>query len=179
MAYDQKAFEGRSDEVVEWLQKELARIRTGRATPELLESVRVASYGAQVPLVNVGTVSIEDPKTVRISVWDNDQIAAVERAILDADLGLSVVSDEKGVRAIFPELTGERRGELLKLAKGKMEEARVSIRSARDEAIKQLDKAGLSDDGKFAAKEQLQKRVDAANKAIEDLFEQKEREIRQ
>ena len=100
-------------------------------------------------------------------------------AILDADLGLSVVTDEKGLRVVFPQLTGERREELLKIAKGQLEDARVSVRGARDEQVKTMEKAIQSDDEKFAAKEDMQKRVDAANKEFNDLFAQKELEIKQ
>ena len=106
---------------------------------------------------------------------------AVEKSISEADLGVSVVADASGIRVIFPELTGERRTQLLKIAKAKLEEARVSIRGARDQAIKEieaLEKAGeMSQDGKTSAKEDLQKRVDSFNNALGNLFDIKEKEI--
>ncbi|NCN52325.1 ribosome recycling factor [Candidatus Parcubacteria bacterium] len=179
MAYDFSSFDVRSTEVVAWLQKEFATIRTGRATPTILDGVQVDSYGARVPVAQLGTVGTEDPRTLRVSIWDASQVKAVEKAIIDANLGLSVMSDEKGVRVIFPELTGERREQLMKQAKGKLEEARVSLRSARDDAMKKLEAADLSDDETFTVKEDLQKKVDAKNAELADLLMRKESEITQ
>lgn len=183
MAYNIQSFVERGEEVVRWLETEFSGIRTGRATPMLLDLVQVESYGARVPIVQVSSVSVEDPRTLRISVWDKEAIKSVEKAITDADLGVSVVVDSAGLRVIFPELTGERRQQLLKIAKSKHEEARVSLRGARDEAMKNIDaleKEGtLSQDEKFSAKENLQKRVDALNGTLTDLFDRKEREIAQ
>lgn len=181
MAYNTKNFEARGKEIQDWLEKEFGSIRTGRATPMLLDLVQVESYGTKVPIVQVGSITVEDPRTLRVSVWDQSQVKAVEKAITDADLGVSVVSDGNGIRAIFPELTSERRTQLLKIAKSKLEESRVSIRAARDEAVKEIDalqKSGdLSEDEKFSAKEDLQKKVDACNNALNTSFELKEKEI--
>jgi ribosome recycling factor len=93
-----------------------------------------------VPLQQVGSLSVEDAKTIRISVWDHGAIKNVEKALMEADLGISVVADSSGLRAIFPELTSERRVQLLKLAKSKLEDARISIRTAREDAIKEMDR---------------------------------------
>ncbi len=183
MAYNVKNFITRGDEIVNWLEREFAGIRTGRATPALLDLVQVESYGTRVPIVQVGSVSVEDARTLRISVWDQGTIKAVEKAITDADLGVSVVSDGSGIRVIFPELTSERRAQLLKIAKAKLEEARVSLRGARDEAVKEIDmlqKSGeISEDQKFAGKEDLQKKVDGFNTTLGGLFDLKEKEINQ
>lgn len=179
MAYNISEFDTRAANVATWLHKEFSTIRTGRATPVLLDGVHVASYGARVPINQVGTVGIEDPRTLRVSVWDKEQIHAVEQAIIDADLGLSVVTDERGLRVVFPELTGERREQLLKQAKGKLEEARISLRGARDECIKKIESEPLSDDEKFRAKEELQKRVDEHTTKLGDAFAAKETEIKQ
>ena len=171
-------FEARADEVVDWLKQALSGIRTGLATPSLLDGVRVDSYGAKVPINQVGTVTSEDARTLRISVWDTDNINQLEQAIREADLGLSVVSDDSGVRAIFPELTGERREQLLKLAKQKLEEARVKVRKIRDEIKKSIAKdAELSDDAKATAKDKLETAVADKNKELEELFTKKETEI--
>jgi ribosome recycling factor len=178
MAYDFSSFDGRASGIVDWLQKEFTAVRTGRATPALLDGVQVESYGARVPITQVGTVGVEDPRTIRISIWDKGQLKSVEKAITEADLGLSVVADDKGLRVIFPELTGERREQLLKVAKAKLEEARVSLRNARDEANKKMEAADLSDDEKKRMKEELQKRVDAKNAELLGLYEDKESEIR-
>ncbi len=181
MNFDISSFDSRAAEVVAWLEHEFAGIRTGQATPGLLDGVRVSSYGAEVPLNQVGTVGVEDARTLRISVWDASQVNQVEQAIVDANLGLSVVSDDAGLRVVFPELTGERRTELAKLAKYKYESARVSLRGARDEIMKAIDsaeKAGhLSEDEKFRVKESVQKKVDDFNKKLDALYEAKEAQI--
>jgi ribosome recycling factor len=175
------ALETRFKEVVEWLEKEFSGIRTGQATPALLDGIRVESYGSFLPLNQVGSVGIEDARTLRIAPWDSSQVKAVEKAITDADLGLSVMSDSAGVRVIFPELTGERRAQLVKLAKSKLEDARVSVKAVRDEAMKAIDaaeKAGdISQDDKFTQKEAVQKVVDATNRLLEAHFAAKEGEI--
>jgi len=177
MAYDFSSFDQRAKAIQEWLVKEFSAVRTGRATPTLLDGVMVESYGARVPIQQVGSVGVEDPRTLRVSVWDAGQIKAVEKAILDADLGLSVMVDEKGLRVVFPELTGERRIQLLKLAKGKLEEARVSVRSARDDAMRAIEAAELAEDDVFRAKEDLQKRVELHNNELSSQYTKKETEI--
>lgn len=171
----------RFTDIVEWLDKEFSTIRTGQATPTLLDGVRVESYGSMLPLNQVGSVGIEDARTLRISPWDATQVKAVEKAIADANLGLSVMADSSGVRVIFPELTGERRQQLVKLAKSKLEDARVSVKAVRDDIMKAIDaaeKSGeMSQDDKFVQKEEAQKLVDAANRALEARFSEKETEI--
>lgn len=181
MAYDFKHFDSRVSEIDSWLMREFTGIRTGRATPALLDLVSVEAYGSRMPINQVGSVSVEDPRTIRVSVWDASLVREVEKGITASDLGVSVVTDSSGLRVIFPMLTGERRVQLLKLAKAKLEEARVSIRGARDEAMKEIDaeeKSGeLSEDEKFSAKEELQKRVDTKNRALEGHYDLKEKEI--
>ena len=171
------------NEVIGWLEKEFSTIRTGRATPALLDGVRVESYGAYLPVNQVGSIGIEDARTIRISPWDITQIAALERALRDADLGVSVMTDSAGVRVSFPELSGERRVQLKKLAKSKLEDARIAVRSARDDAQKQLEKqfkdGEISEDGKFALKDAFQKSVDEVNRKLESIFIQKEKELDQ
>ncbi len=174
-------FTERAKEIERWLEGEYMGIRSGQATPGLLDGVRVQSYGTLVPLNQVGSVMVEDARTLRISTWDTSQVSAVETAIRDADLGLSVVTDSSGLRVIFPELTSERRAQLLKLAKSKLEDARVSLRSARDEAMKELERAekagDMSEDEKFKAKESIQKIVDSTNRSLDVHFEKKEVEV--
>jgi ribosome recycling factor len=116
-----------------------------------------------------------------VSPWDSQIVKSIETAIREADLGVSVVTDSSGLRIIFPELTGERRVQLLKLAKSKLEDARVSVRSARDEVMKEVEKqqkdGDISEDEKFAKKEDTQKKVDTANRSLDALYEKKELEI--
>ncbi len=173
----------RVTDIENWLGKEYASIRTGQAAPSILDGVKVETYGTKVPVPQLSSVGIEDARTLRVSPWDAGQVAAIERAILDADLGVSVATDSGGLRVIFPELTSERREQLAKLAKSKLEDARVSVRSVRDDVMKVLEKkekAGeISKDELFREKEQVQKVVDATNKALETLFEQKQSELNQ
>jgi ribosome recycling factor len=147
----------------------------------LLDNVRVDNYGAKSPLNQVGTIGTEDARTLRISVWDSSMIAGIEQAIRDADLGVSVSSDSAGLRVIFPELTVERREQLLKLAKSKLEDARIAVRSARDDVMKQLDKShkdgDLSEDELYGQRETVQEQIETANKELESLFNHKEAEL--
>lgn len=166
---------------VEWLQGEYAGIRSGQASPSLLDSVKVENYGTLMPLNQIGSVGIEDARTLRISPWDASSVKAIETAVTEADLGVSVASDSSGIRVIFPELTSERREQILKLAKTKLEDARVRVRSVRDDAMKQIDaaqKAGdISEDDKFSQKEDTQKQIDETNKQLDGMYEAKEKEI--
>jgi ribosome recycling factor len=174
-------FSTRLQETIDWLSKEFAGIRTGQASPALLDGVKVESYGAKMPINQVASVGIEDARTLRISPWDSSQIAGIETALLEADLGVSVSTDSAGLRISFPELTSERRVQLTKLAKQKLEDARVSVRSARDEIMKQLDKqekdGDLSEDEKFTAKENVQKQVETTNRKLDELYATKEAEL--
>ncbi len=168
-------------EVDVWLQKEYSGIRTGQASPMLLDAVKVESYGSFMPINQVGSINIEDARTLRISVWDKSAVSAIEKAIREADLGISTVSDSDGVRVIFPELTSERRVQLMKLAKAKLEDARISVRGVRDEIMKSLDKqqkdGDISEDERFSQKEKVQAQVDATNRTLEALFDKKEAEL--
>ncbi len=173
----------RLEEVVVWLQKEFAGIRTGQANPGLLDSVKVETYGSFLPIQQLGSVSIEDARTLRVSMWDTSQVSVTEKAIREADLGVSVVSDSSGLRIIFPELTGERRAQLLKLAKNKLEDARISVRSVRDEEMKELEKefkaGGMGEDDKFSKRDQIQSSVEETNRKLESLYISKEKELQQ
>jgi len=174
-------FESRLKTIIDWLTSEYGGIRTGQATPALLDGVKVESYGSLMAVNQVASVGVEDSRTIRISPWDASVIKSIEGAIRDADLGVSVVVDSSGLRVIFPELTGERRVQLLKLAKSKLEEARVSVRSARDEMMKDIDKkekdGDISEDEKFTRKAAVQERVDAANRTLDGLYDKKETEV--
>ena len=173
----------RLQDINEWLQKEYAGIRTGQANPGLLDGVKIESYGARVSLQQVGSVGIEDARTLRVSLWDSTQVAPVEKAIRDADLGVSVVADSSGLRIIFPELTSERRTQLMKLAKNKLEESRVSVRSVRDDSMKELERqfkaSEIGEDEKFSQKDKTQKLVEETNNKLEGLFNKKEKELQQ
>lgn len=181
MAYDFKPFEKRIGEIAERLTRELSGVRTGRATPAILDGIQVESYGTRMPINQLATISVDDPRSLRIAPWDSSNAKEIEKAITAANLGLSVGADEKGVRVFFPELTSERRTSLLKLAKEKVEEARAALRAARDEIwsdIQKKERDGLMpEDDKFRSKDDMQKRVDNANKSFDEALERKEKEI--
>lgn len=173
----------RLEEVIVWLQKEFASIRTGQSNPGLLDSVKIEAYGTYMPIQQVGSVSVEDARTLRVSLWDASQVPALEKAIREADLGVSLVADSAGLRVIFPELTSERRSQLLKLAKSRLEDARISVRAVRDDAMKELERefkaSEISEDDKFTRKEAIQKGVEDTNLKLESLCNAKERELQQ
>lgn len=181
MAYNFTPFKDKIKHTEDWLRKEYSGIRTSQATPTILDSVMVDSYGASMPVNQVANISVEDPKTLRIAPWDASQVKAIEKAITDSGLGLSIRTDEKGVRVSFPALTAERRTALVKLAKEKLEEARISLRKEREKVVKDLEtqeKSGAmqEDEAKRMLKE-VQKMVDEANKKYDDIRAKKEVEI--
>ncbi len=159
----------------EWLSKEYFQIHTGRATPSVLDSVMVESYGSRMSIKNVASITVEDPKTLRIAPWDKNQVKEIEKAITLADLGLSIVSDSDGVRAIFPMLTTETRSKLVKVLKEKLEDARISARKIRQNEIDNL--GDLPEDEIKRAKDDIQKVIDETNQNLEAIFSKKENEI--
>ena len=165
----------------EWFKREAQNIRTGRANPSILDSVQVSSYGSKMPINQLANISVEDARTIRITPWDSTVVKEMEKAIVDSGLGLSVSVDDKGIRIFFPELTTERRGEYVKLAKTKLEDARISIRKERDNTwndIQKMEKDGMmNEDEKFRSKTEMQKFVDDCNKNLEVILEKKEKEI--
>ena len=167
--------------VEEWLGKEYSFVHTGRATPAVLDGLRVESYGQFQPIKNIATVSIQDARTLLVSAWDKTLLKAIEKAIITSDLGLSAATGDSGIRVSFPELSGERREGLAKVVRAKMEEARVSVRKEREETwndIQKKEKDGeMSEDEKFRLKEELQKLVDETNKNLEKLMEEKTKNI--
>jgi len=181
MNYDFTQFKESLKEIEAWLEKELKSVRTGRATPAILDGIKAENYGVLSPINQMANIAVEDARTLRITPFDPSATKEIEKAITEANLGLSMVTDEKGLRVIFPELTGERRQELVKLAKDKLEEARVSVRRKRDEVwneIQEKEKAGeLTEDEKYMAKDEMEKIVKETNDKLEKIFEDKEKEI--
>lgn len=179
--YNFAPFKSRISEIEDWFKKELSLLRTGRATSAILDSITVDSYGSQSPIAHVGTVSMEDARTLRISPWDKTQLKAIEAALQKANIGLSVSTDENGLRVIFPELTGDRRAQIIKLLKDKTEDARISLRKEREVVIadfkRQEKDSEMSEDDAHKAKEELQRVVDEANSRFEALALVKEKDI--
>ena len=181
MAYDFSNLKNNIKETEEWLSRELAGIRTGRATAALLDSVRAEAYGARTPLTQLASVTVEDARTIRIVPWDKTVAKGIEKAINDADLGVSVSVDDQGLRVIFPDLTSERRTMLSKLVGERLEQARVTLRGHRADVLKELDAAekegGMSQDDLKRFKDEAQKYIDAGGDALEALAKKKQEEI--
>lgn len=181
MNYDFTHLKNHINETKDWLEKEFSQISTGRATPSLLDSIKVSSYGSLQPLKSLCTISLEDARTLRLVPWTVDSIKNIENAITDSGLPVSVSTDEKGLRVAVPELTEETRQKYSKLAKSKLEEARVSIRNERkaiEKDIESKEKEGnFAEDEKFRLKDEMQKIIDAGIKALTTQYENKEKSI--
>jgi ribosome recycling factor len=176
-----KTLKTQIDEVKQWLAKELSTLRTGRATITILDGVFVESYGAFSPINQVASITVEDAKTIRITPWDKTVVKGIEQAIQKADLGLSVMSNGIDVRVIFPDLTTETRLNLVKQGYKKIEEAKVSIRSERSDAIKKLEQFAkdnsISEDDTKRYKEEVQKIIDQGVADFDAMGALKEKEI--
>ncbi len=181
MAYDLTALTHQIHETEEWLTRELQGIRTGRATPTLLDAVKVEAYGARSPIRDVGSISVEDARTLRVVPWDKSLVKSLEKGIVEADLGVGVSTDEAGLRVSFPELTSERRTQLTRAAGEKTEQARVTLRSHRTDALKALEAAekagGMGEDEMKRVKDEIQKCIDTGNESLATLLARKEEEI--
>jgi len=179
--YDFKKLKENIKGAEEWLRKEYSGLRTGIASPSILDGVLVEVYGSRMPINQVANIGIEDARVIRIAPWDKTQSKAIEKAITVANLGISVGIDDKGVRIFFPELTTERRSLLIKTAKTKLEDAKVKIRGSRDETLKDIQdkqkKKEIGEDDMFRNKAEMQKIVDEGNAGLEVLFVKKEKEI--
>jgi ribosome recycling factor len=181
MAYDFSSVTTQKTSISEWLKAEYRSIQTGRATPQVLDLVHIDMYGTRTPLAHAGSITIEDPRTIRVSPWDKTVIGQMEKAINDADLGLSVSSDTEGLRVHFPSLTTETRAKLVKLLKDRLEDARIKVRALREETNKLIDseaKEGVyGEDEQRRYREEMQKIVDTTNQELEELFQKKEKEV--
>jgi ribosome recycling factor len=167
-------------QAVEHLDKEFHKIRAGKAHPQMLDSVKVESYGSQMPINQVASLNTPDARSIIIQPWDKNLITPIEKAIMAANLGFNPQNDGITIRIIVPELTGERRKDLVKQAKNEMETAKISIRNARRIAIedgKKLEKEGIPEDACKKLSADVQKLHDDFIKQADDLFNAKEKEI--
>lgn len=169
------------DQAVERFRQEAGKLRTGRANPAMVEGVQVDYYGAKSPLKQVASVTIPEPRLIVITPWSKDNLVDIEKAIKEADLGFNPTNDGQVIRIAIPPLNEERRRDLVKMLGKYAEDARVSIRQAREAAwdeIQELVKNGKAgEDQKFKGKEKLQKMIDEYNQKIEEVRERKEKEI--
>jgi ribosome recycling factor len=171
----------RMGKAVEALRKELATIRTGRAHPGLIEHLRVDYYGAPTPLNQLASIGVPEPRLLTIQPWDRQSLGAIEKAIHKADLGLNPINDGNIIRLAIPQLTEERRKELVKVVRKKVEEGRVAVRNVRrdrhDELRRLQREKDISEDAQYGAQEELQKLTDGFIEEIERVGEEKEAEL--
>jgi len=181
MQYNFTSLKTELKKVEDFLEKEYRQLNAGRAAPSVLDGVSVESYGTYQPIKNIASVTIEDSKTLRINPWDKNQLKGIEKAIMAANLGLSVATDDLGIRVIFPQLTTETRISLVKILKEKLEDARITTRKERERTwddIQAKERDGnMPEDDKFRAKDELQKIIDQTNTNLEDIFSEKEKEV--
>lgn len=173
----------RMDGAIEALRKEFAGLRTGRASTALLDNISVDAYGAMMPLNQVGSVSVPEPRLLTVQVWDNGNIKPVEKAIRESDLGLNPQTEGNLIRVPIPELSEERRVEMTKIASRYGEQARVAVRNVRRDgmdSLKKMEKDGeISQDEQRARGDEIQELTDMHIKSIDDMVDQKEQEILQ
>jgi ribosome recycling factor len=179
--YDKADLERRMHGAVEALRHDLSGLRTGRANATLLDPVTVDVYGANMPLNQVATVSVPEPRMLSVQVWDKSNIGPVEKAIRSAGLGLNPINDGNTLRLPIPELTEERRKDLAKLASQYTEKARVAIRNVRRDGMEALkadeNKKEISEDDRKRAEADVQKLTDEMIKAADEEFAKKEKDI--
>jgi ribosome recycling factor len=173
----------RMDGALESLRKEFAGLRTGRASASLLEPITVDAYGSHMPLTQVGTVGVPEPRMITVQVWDRSMVKAVEKAIRESGLGLNPQTEGQSIRVPIPDLSQERRQELSKVAHKYAEQAKVAVRNVRRDGmdmLKKLEKAGdLSQDAQKTWSEKIQTLTDAHIKKIDETLASKEKEIMQ
>ncbi len=173
----------RMDSALETLRREFAGLRAGRASPALLDPVRVHAYGSDVPLNQVGSTAVPEARLITVQVWDRALVGAVEKAIRDAGLGLNPASDGQLVRVPIPQLTEERRTELVKLAHKYAEGGRVAVRGVRRDGMEQVKtfekKHEIGEDVAKVWHADVQKLTDQYIKKIDDVLAEKEKDIRQ
>jgi len=173
--------EERMEGAVTALNADLLGIRTGRATPALVDKIQVEAYGGVMPLNQVATISIPEPRLIMIRPWDASTIGDIQRAILKSDIGLTPNNDGKVIRLAIPPLTDERRRDLVRMLNRRLEEARVSIRNVRRDGMRMmadLEKSkDITEDDHFKGKDDLQELTDDYVKKVDAAGEQKEAEI--
>jgi len=175
-------FDTNAQEALTWWHGEVKSLRTSRVTPGTVNDIPVEHYGTRMPLQGVATVSSLDARTLQITPWDAAAVASIEKALTDAQLGAQPTVDGKVIRLSFGQMSEEVREETVKKLHKKAEEARIRLRQARDESLSQLThekkEGDLPEDDFYGGKNELNDRIDAANKQIEALVKSKETEIR-
>ena len=183
IADTKKDVSSRMEGALEVLQKEFGALRTGRASTSLLEPIMIEAYGTQLPLNQVGTVGIPEPRTLTVQVWDKTMVKSVEKAIMESGLGLNPISDGQLVRVPLPALTEERRLELSKIAAKYAEDARVAVRNVRRHAMDELKRSekdgSITEDEHHDYSQEVQDLTDRYVKKIDEILSHKEKDILQ
>ena len=175
-----KPYEDKMQKAYDYLESDLAAIRAGRANPHVLDKIRVDYYGTPTPIQQVGNITVPEPRIIQIARWAKTLIKDIEKAIMMSDVGITPSNDGSLIRLVFPELTEERRKELVKDVKKRGEESKVAIRNARrdgNDALKKLAKADVSEDEIKELEDVLQKLTDKYIKDLDKLVEEKSKEI--
>ena len=176
-----KVYEEKMDKSYDALLSDFAAIRAGRANPHVLDHIRVDYYGSPTPIQQVANVAVPEPRVITIAPWDKKMIRTIEKAIQTSDLGIHPNNDGSVIRLVFPELTEERRKDLVKEVKKKGEQAKVAVRNIRrdaNDAIKKAEKAGeISEDTQKDNEERIQKSTDKMIEKIDKAVEAKSKEI--
>jgi len=177
IAQKKKDFDG----VLEFAKSEAAGIRTGRASPSMVEDIPLEYMGSQLKIKELASISTPEPRMLVMQPWDSGALSAIEKAIRESSLGLNPTNDGKSIRLTIPALTEERRKEFIKVLHAKMEEARIRMRHVREDVVKKVqnavrEKTAREDDARLA-KDELQKITDNLNKQIDELVKKKEQEL--
>ncbi len=175
-----KVYEEKMQKAIDFLASEYATIRAGRANPHVLDKIKVDYYGTPTPLQQVGNITVPEPRMIQIAPWEKTLIKEIEKAIMMSDLGITPSNDGSVIRLVFPELTEERRKDLVKDVKKKGEDNKVAVRNVRrdgNDAFKKLAKTDVSEDEIKQLEEQLQKMTDKFIKMIDGMIEEKSKEI--
>lgn len=169
------------EKTIEFFRGELTNIRTGRASPSLIADVRVDAYGSKMTIKELGSISLLDSQTLVVTPWDKSVLAAISKGILESDLNLTTAQDSDRVRVPIPPLTEERRKELVKIVSTKMEDSKQSIRSIRQDIMKEIDKDFteklIGEDEKFTQKDEVEKIVKEYVSRLDELAEVKKEEL--
>ena len=172
--------EEKMEMAVEYLDEALAHIRAGKANPKILDGIRVDYYGSAAPISNVANISVPDARTIAITPWEKSMFKVIEKAIINSELGITPENNGEVIRISIPPLTEERREALVKQSKHEAEQAKISVRNARRDAIEGLKKAikdGMPEDVEKDAEAKVQKIHDRFMKRIDEIFAAKEKEI--
>ena len=175
-----KVYDDKMKKAYEFLESDYAGIRAGRANPHVLDKIRVDYYGTPTPIQQVGNVTVPEARIIQIAPWEKSMIKVIEKALMTSDLGITPSNDGAVIRLVFPELTEERRKDLVKDIKKKGEDAKVAVRNIRrdgNDAFKKLGKTDVSEDEIKQLEDELQKLTDKYIKNVESLIEQKSKEI--